>query len=119
MSDYKDFVCACLGFYGEGAYLDEIEDNFGVSVDTEEEMMELISRANAHGCALDNLIAGRLYDKIVERAVNELGLDSELFDSFINGNLDTSFSYNGEQIYSWQDLVEISERKNIVLTEEE
>lgn len=49
--------------------------------------------------------------EIVERAVEELGLDEDKFSYYANG-MCSDIVYDGEDIYAWEDLVEISEKIN-------
>ena len=58
---------------------------------------------------MSNGIAHFLFKKIIDRAVEELKLDEEKFDTFINGSLDTHLYYDGADIQSWKDLENIDE----------
>lgn len=103
--NYGKWVLDCLGLWQEGDYLDELEKNFGTdALDAEEDMLEEIRiclEGDRH--ALGNQVARRIFDRVIERAVDELGMNEEDFEYFCNGT-DTWLRYKGEQIESWGQL---------------
>lgn len=111
----NEWIFECMGVYNQSEYLDHITEDFGVDIEEEEEMVELI-QLNCEGYGqrayhgdLGNLIARRLYDKVIEKAVDELCLEEDKFDYCCNGPLDTDLRYDGEYVYSWADLCKIAD----------
>lgn len=103
----KDFLCACLGV--SSWKVDEITDKFDVDI-IDNEVYDLLSSGLEYSRFGDALIS-HLYMEIVERAVEELGLDEDKFSYYVDG-MCSDISYDGDEIYSWEDLVEIAENIN-------
>lgn len=101
--NYGKWVLDCLGLWQEGDYLDELEKNFGTdALDAEEDMLEEIRICmECDRKALGNQVARCIFDQVIERAVDELGMKEEDFEYYCNGSLDTWLRYKGEDIESW------------------
>lgn len=113
-----EWILCCLVVDDQANYLDEITEKFGVDIEDEEEMVDLI-KLNAEGYeqrayhgALGNLIANSLYSKVIDRAIDELGLDEDKFDYYANGSCDTFLTYDNERVRSWKELEELSEQNH-------
>lgn len=103
----KEFINNCLGLYGNCEYLDDIQENFNVELN-ESDIDEALQISPQD---LSNAITSILFDKIIDKAVEELGLNEESFDYFVNGSLDTSLYYDDEEVNDWEDLEEIANGK--------
>lgn len=112
----NQWILECMGVYNENEYLDHIAEDFGVDIEEEEEMVELIQLnsegygQNAYHGNLGNLIARQLYDKVIEKAVDELGLNDEDFEYYVDGSTGTDLKYKSEYVHSWKELEELSEQ---------
>jgi len=106
---WGDWVLRCIGVYDNGEYLDEMEKKFGVSLDWSDD--ETIDHLNEclgdNHPQLGNRIASYICEAVIERAVDELGANAEDFDYCCNGAADTNIMYKDEEVYSWDDIVEI------------
>ena len=105
--DTKNYICSCLGIYGSCEHLDDIQDSFNIELN-ESDIDEALQISPKD---LSNGIVSILFDKVKYKAVEELGLNEESFDYFINGSLDTHLYYNNQEIYDWEDLEEIKNKK--------
>lgn len=112
----NQWILECMGVYNQSEYLDHIAEDFGVDIDEEEEMVELI-QLNSEGYGqkayhgnLGNLIAKQLYDKVIEKAVDELGLNDEDFEYYVDGSTGTDLKYKSEYVHSWKELEDLSEQ---------
>lgn len=103
----KDFLCCCLGVCSWK--VDEITDNFDVDIN-ENEVYDLLSSGLEYS-RFGNALIRHLYMEIVERAVEELGLDEDKFSYYANG-MCSDICYDGEDIYAWGDLEKIAENIN-------
>lgn len=113
--NWEDWTLQTIGLYGNGKYLDDIEEDFGVEVfDTEDEMLEIIKLAsNEKRPRLGDRIASELFRAIIERATKELeNAKEEDFDFVCNGVLDTQLYCKEEVVSSWDDIVEIYEKED-------
>lgn len=102
-----EFINSCLGLYGNCEYLDDIQKSFNIELN-ESDIDEALQISPQD---LSNAITSILFDKIIDKAVEELGLNEELFDTFINGSLDTHLYYDDEEVYDWEDLEETANGK--------
>ena len=113
MNNMQEWVNDCIGFWGGGEYLDEIEKSFGIDYNpTDDETIDLIKMCIEHNPkrpAIANAIAVELYLLVIERAVDELGAKEEDFDYFCNGKYDTYLICKGETVYDWEGIVKIYE----------
>lgn len=103
----KDFLCACLGVCSWK--VDEITDKFDIDI-VENDVYDLLDSGIEYSRFGDALISD-LYLQIIERAVEELGLDEDKFNYYANG-MCSDLSYDGEDVYAWEDLEEIAEKVN-------
>lgn len=107
--NYGEWILQCLGVYGDGEYLNKIAENFDVEVDDNEndmiEDIEIAMGSKSDGSIeLGNLIAYRLYEAVIVRAIDELGAKDDDFDYYCNGTLDTWITCKGEDVTSWLDI---------------
>jgi len=102
----KDFLAVSVGLYAS-EYIDDICDNFNIDP-SDEDVREALEMDNKN---FGNAFAAHLYEQIINKAVDELSLDRDKFDYYCNGSLDTTLCYNGEQVDSWDELVEIAEKR--------
>ena len=103
----QDFILYSLGLYDNGEYLDDIMKNFHIK-EISTEIEDLIATSNGD---LGNTLAFELFNEIIYKAEEELGLDTTKFTYYINGSLDTYLYYDGEKITCWEELEEISKNK--------
>lgn len=103
----KDFILYTLGIYDNGEYLDNIMENFHIK-EISTEIEDLIETSNGD---LGNNLAYEIINEIIYKAGEELGLDRNKFNYYINGSLDTHIYYDGETITCWEELEEISKNK--------
>lgn len=107
---WNDFINVCIGLWQGGAYLDKIEKDFrlkysNLDIHHEEDIKELITLTLERG-RLGDAIASRLFDAVIERAVEELGANEEDFDKDCNGII-ADLYYKGQVIADWAELEEI------------
>lgn len=101
-----EWVLQCIGLYGNGEYLDEIEENFQIELDLASyEIIELIKEYPSN---VGNRLAEMMFKMIIEVAVNELNANSKDFDYFCNGSMDTHLYYKQEEVSCWEDIVELN-----------
>lgn len=101
----KDFICVCLGISSKK--VDDICDNFNVDI-SDKEVYDILNLFEGSGFQnFGDLLTLKLFRKVEDRAVEELGLKRELFDSFLNG-YDTHFYYSKVEMYRWEDLEDIA-----------
>ena len=103
----KEFICSCLGLYGSCEYLDDIQESFNIELNKS----DIDKALQISPQDLSNTITSTLFDKIIDKAVEELGLNEESFDYFVNGSLDTHLYYDGEEVNDWEDLEETANGK--------
>ena len=104
----KDLILYTLGIFDDGEYLDNIMENFHIkklSTDIE----DLISTSNGK---LGNTIAYEIINEIIYKAGEELGLNRNKFDYYLNGKLDTHIYYDKQTVTCWEELEEISKNKH-------
>lgn len=114
--DMSEWILECMGMYNQSGYLDEIAKEFGVDLDYEQDTVELIQlnmeqMNNGQRGRLGDIIAGELYRMAIDRAVDELGLDEDKFEYYLNGSRDTDLLYDGEYVTSWEDLEKIADNQ--------
>lgn len=100
----KDFLCICLGVCS--FKVDEITDKFDVDI-RDYDVYELLSSGIDYS-SFGNALISNLYMQVIDRAVEELGLDEDKFSYYANG-MCSDIVYDGDDIYSWEDLEKISE----------
>ena len=107
----SEWILECIGVYNQNEYLDKIAENFGVDLDYESDTLELI-RLGIEGKRprVGDVIADELFRMVIDRAVDELGLDEDKFDYYTNGSQDTDLMYDGEYVTSWEDLEAIANK---------
>lgn len=104
-----EWVLQCIGLYGNGDYLDEIEKDFEIEFDlSDDETVEIVS---AYAPNVGNRLAEMMYDKIIDKAVEKLNANEEDFGYYCNGSLDTRFYYKQEEVNCWEDIVKLSKQK--------
>ncbi len=109
MSRNANWVLQCIGIYQEGYYLDDIESHFEMQFDmSSDETIELV---RDYAPNVGNRIAELMYEKIIERAVNQLCASEDDFDYICNGTLDTHLYYKKEEVSCWEDIVELNKQK--------
>lgn len=106
MSRNADWILQCIGIYNNGDYLDEIEKDFEIEFDlSDDETIELV---NDYVPNVGNRMAEMMYDKIIGKAVEKLNANEEDFGYYCNGSLDTHLYYKQEEVYCWEDIVELN-----------
>lgn len=102
---YGNWILNCLGLADNGKYLDDIEESFGVVCELcSNETLELIKYTAEHNTSLGDVLASRIYDEVIDKAINELECDREDFEYYVNGSLDTSLMYKGEEVSNWAEI---------------
>lgn len=110
MSKNADWILQCIGIYQDSDYLDKIEEDFQIKLDlSDDETTEFVQTWAPN---VGNRMAEMMYDKIIDKAVKELDTDREDFDYFCNGSLDTNLYYKQEEVYCWEDIVELANKSN-------
>ena len=111
---YKELAKIIIGMQNLDI-ADDLERRFRLSKDMKDtEMQELVSQLVEGGFAsgLDNIVNNSLIDKIVSKAVMELGLLEDRFDRVVNG-MCVEVIYDNEYVYDWQDLERIAEERRL------
>lgn len=110
MSRNADWILQCIGIYQDSYYLDEIEKDFEIEFDlSDDETVEFVKYYAPH---VGNRMAEMMYEEIISKAVKELNADSGDFDYYCNGGLDTHLYYKQEEVYCWEDIVELANKSN-------
>lgn len=104
----KDFLAVSVGLYAS-EYIDNICDNFHINPSVAD-VRECLRCGG--GMNFGDIFAAMLFDEVINNAVYNLNLDRDKFTYYCNGSLDTTLYYDGEQVDSWDRLVEIAESKD-------
>ena len=116
---YKELALIALGMQTEVP--DRIEEDFDIQdTMTETEMGEMIQIVadSQFSLQLQNILSRRLYEKVIENAVETLGADSKKFEFWCNAT-DTRLTYNGSHVKNmnelklevWREMAERKKRK--------
>ena len=99
----NEMILAALGFSNWDSQLDEFKTNFGYDW-TGEDLDEAIEVAGYNTSNVRNCLMEILWLKVVYYFVDTMDCSREMFDSYINGSLDTYFYYNGTEVKSEEEL---------------
>lgn len=117
----SDFVSSLFGFYGDDPALTFLYEEFDVEYYSSD-IYEILDDLNTDTyCKLRNLLVCKLWNDVVNNICDEYGHDldyrdyiylTDCFDSYINGNLDTTFYFKGEEITSKEELIKKLKENN-------
>lgn len=102
----NEMILAALGFSNGYSQLDEFKTNFGYDW-TDDDLDEAIEVAGYNTSNVINCLMEILWLKVVYYFVDTMGCSREVFDCYINGSLDTHFYYNGTEVKSEEELLEL------------
>ena len=102
----NEMILAALGFSNWDSQLYEFKTNFGYDW-TGEDLDEAIEVAGYNTSNVRNCLMEILWLKVVCYFVDTMDCSREMFDSYINGSLDTHFYYNGTEVKSEGELLEL------------
>lgn len=102
----NELILVTLGFSKWDSLLDEFSSNFGYEW-TSEDLDEAIELAGHNTCNVRNCLVEILWLKVVYHFVDVLNCQQELFDCYVNGSLDTHFYYDGTEVKSKEELLEL------------
>lgn len=102
----NEMILTALGFSNWDKQLDEFKNNFGFDW-TNEDLDGAIEVAGCNTSNVRNCLMEILWLKVVYYFVDTMECCRELFDSYINGSLDTHFYYNGTEVKSEEELLEL------------
>ena len=102
----NEMILAALGFSNWDSQLDEFKTNFGYDW-TGEDLDEAIEVVGYNTSNVRNCLMEILWLKVVYYFVDTMGCSREVFDCYINGSLDTHFYYNGTEVKSEEELLEL------------
>lgn len=118
----SDFISSLFGFYGDDPALNFLYEEFD-AVYYSSDIYEILEDLNFDNYnKLRNLLVCKLWNDVVYDICEEYGHDLEdyrdydylvnCFDSYINGNLDTTFYFKGEEITSKEELIKKLKENN-------
>ena len=114
----QDFICAELGLCTlDAKFIDGFEEDWEIDTDSID-YKELIRISVENDGVLCNLILNDYIYQLINRAVEEYGVNEDDFDYFIN-SMDTHVYYKKEEYYTWEDLKEKLENELKEKEEEE
>mgnify|MGYP000106332375 FL=1 len=102
----NEMILVALGFSNWDSKLEEFKKNFGFDW-TNEDLNEAIEVAGDCTSNVRNRLMEILWLKVVYYFVDTMGCSREVFDCYINGSLDTHFYYNGTEVKSEEELLEL------------
>ena len=102
----NEMILAALGFSNGDSQLDEFKTNFGYDW-TDDDLDEAIEVPGYNTSNVRNCLMEILWLKVVYYFVDTMGCSREVFDCYINGSLDTHFYYNGTEVKSEEELLEL------------
>ena len=102
----NEMILVALGFSNWDSKLEEFKKNFGFDW-TNEDLNEAIEVAGDCTSNVRNRLMEILWLKVVYYFVDTMGCNREVFDCYINGSLDTHFYYNGTEVKSEEELLEL------------
>ena len=102
----NEMILVALGFSNWDSKLEEFKKNFGFDW-TNEDLNEAIEVAGDCTSNVRNRLMEILWLKVVYYFVETMGCSREVFDCYINGSLDTHFYYNGTEVKSEEELLEL------------
>ena len=114
MTDTEHFLLDCLGadYKYDLEFADKFAEKFQCdiyeSVDKEVLLEGAASNSRFMGI---NFILGEICAATIAKATDELGLDEDKFDYYINA-IDTHLYYDGEEVYSWDELEALAEEES-------
>lgn len=112
----NEFVSVCLGLGMTGRKVDEICDNFGIDISDENIYEALGACPRDDYRSFGNILISDLYAQVVSEWAEQL--DEEKFDWYVNGD-DSHLYYDGEEVWSCDDLQEILDKLEEENEEEE
>lgn len=92
----NEMILAALGFSNWDSQLNEFKTNFGYDW-TGEDLDEAIEVAGYNTSNVRNCLMEILWLKVVYYFVDTMDCSREMFDSYINGSLDTHFITTGQK----------------------
>ena len=107
MQTNTELVGSTFGFYNYDPAIDLLYDEFGQDL-TDGIIIDTLS----DGCEprdLRNWVVSAMWEIVVSEMTEKYDIDYELFDSYINGNLDTHFYFNNIEIDTCEQLEELIE----------
>lgn len=120
VNGYGRWVLDSLGVWGEGDYLDKLEESFEVELHpTETDTLEDVYMQLEHwnqtksDVRMGDVFAIQIFRQVIEKAVSELGVKETDFDYYANGMYDTNLKCKGEYVFSWREIVAKYKGKNI------
>lgn len=102
----NEMILVALGFSNWDSKLEEFKKNFGFDW-TNEDLNEAIEVAGDCTSNVRNRLMEILWLKVVYYFVDTMVCSREVFDCYINGSLDTHFYYNGTEVKSEEELLEL------------
>ena len=102
----NEMILVALGFSNWDSKLEEFKKNFGFDW-TNEDLNEAIEVAGDCTSNVRNRLMEILWLKVVYYFVDTMGCSREVFDCYINGSLDAHFYYNGTEVKSEEELLEL------------
>ena len=102
----NEMVLIALGFSNWDYQLDDFKTNFGYDW-TSEDLNEALETAGHNNSNVRNSLMEILWLKVVSYFVDTKNCNREMFDCYINGSLDTHFYYNGAEVRSEDELLEL------------
>ena len=104
----NEMILVALGFSNWDSKLEEFKKNFGFDW-TSEDLNEAIEVAGDCTSNVRNCLMEILWLKVVYYFVDTKNCNREKFDCYINGSLDTHFYYDGTEVKSEEELLELVE----------
>lgn len=104
----NEMILVALGFSNWDSKLEEFKKNFGFDW-TNEDLNEAIEVAGDCTSNVRNRLMEILWLKVVYYFVDTKNCNREKFDCYIKGSLDTHFYYDGREVKSEEELLELIE----------
>ena len=89
--------------------IDKICDDFDLDLSDKDVESVIKLCFPDHLKSVGNVIVGDLYQQIITRAVNELGLEEDKFDARPDGAC-SSLAYEDQDVQSWDELVQVAKK---------
>lgn len=107
VNSYGRWVLDILGVWGEGDYLDKLEESYEVELHpTETDTLEDVYMQLEHwnqtksGVRMGDVFSRQIFRRVIEKAVSELGAKENDFEYYVNGMYDTRLKCKGEYVFS-------------------
>lgn len=114
MTNTEHFLLDCLGadYEYDLKFADEFAEKFQCDIYKSVDKESLLEGAASDSRFLGiNFILGEICATTIAKASEELGLEEDKFDYYIN-SLDTHLYYDGEEVYSWEELEALAEEES-------